>query len=277
MKGSIVPAVLLLASTAFVTLAVHRAERTNLLARIDPASVDRSHRRSLGSMVRSRLRRPVVTAAAVVVAALLVGGPLFSLLAGATALGAPRWLRRRKSKRTADTLEDQLGTAVSGIGAALRAGLSLSQALRYAASESRPPISEELRTVCDREDLGLPIDESLGRWAASTSSGEIRLVANALRLRIGSGLPAVLAEIGRALRQRRTVAREVRSLTAQARLSGSILAVLPIGFFAFMSFTSRHDMAVAFSTPAGMAAIAGGLVLQGGGFLWIRRLIRVEV
>ena len=277
MSASSVTAVLVLTSTAFVVLAARGAERTKLFAGIDPASAGRARRRSLGSALRSLLHRPVSTAAAAGAAALLVGGPLFAVVAGGTALGVPRWLHSRRSKRTAGTLEDQLGTAVSGVAAALRAGLSLSQALRYVASESRPPVSDHLRAVCDREDLGLPIDESLGRWAASTSSGEIRLVVNALRLRIGSGLPAVLAEIGGALRQRRTVAREVRSLTAQARLSGSILAVLPIGFFAFMSLTSRHDMAIAFSTPAGIAAIAGGLVLQGGGFLWIRRLIRVEV
>ena len=246
-----------------------------MLARIEPTRAD--HSLGIGSRLRSLLRHPVSVAVTSAATALLIGGPLFAVVAGGTALGVPPWLRRRRSKRTADTLEDQLGTAVSSIAAALRAGLSLSQALRYAASESSPPVSDELRAVCDLEDLGLPIDESLGRWASSTSSGEIRLVANALRLRIGSGLPAVLAEIGGALRQRRTVAREVRSLTAQARLSGSILAVLPIGFFGFMSLTSRHDMAVAFSTPAGVAAIAGGLVLQGGGFLWIRRLIRVEV
>ena len=101
------------------------------------------------------------------------------------------------------------------------------------------------------------------------------LVANALRLRVGSGMPSVLDEVGRALRQRRSLAREVRSLTAQARLSGTILGILPVGFFLFLAVTSRHDMAAALATPAGIGAVVAGLVLQAGGYLWIRRLVRV--
>jgi tight adherence protein B len=263
-------------ATTFVVAAARSTDGRAVLRRVDPTVAGRPRREHLGDAFRSLFRRPLVVVSMAGIGGYLVGGRVLGVVAAGIGTGLPRWIRRRKRTRTADVLEDQLGTAVSGIAAALRAGLSLSQALRYAAAECRPPVSEELRAVCDREDLGLPIDESLGRWAAAASSSEVRLVANALRLRIGSGLPPVLAEIGRALRQRRTVAREVRSLTAQARLSGSILAILPIGFFAFLSLTSRHDMATAFSTPAGLAAIAGGLVLQGGGYLWIRRLIRID-
>ena len=70
--------------------------------------------------------------------------------------------------------------------------------------------------------------------------------------------------------------REVRSLTAQARLSGTILGLLPIGFFLFLSVVSHHDMAAAYSSSIGVAAIAAGLVLDGLAFLWIRKLVAVE-
>ena len=263
-------------SGVFAVAATRTSRRARILRAVgaDVSTVAPAQRlRRLGPSAS----RPVVVAAFGGLVGFVVAGPVVGGLVAATALLAPRWLRRRRSRRGAEALEEQLGSAVSGIGAALRAGQSLSQAIRYAAAESTPPVAEQLRAVADREDLGLAIDASLGRWAHSSSSADVRLVANALRLRIGSGLPGVLDEIGRSLRQRRSVAREVRSLTAQARLSGSILAVLPIGFFLFMSLTSRHDMATAFSTPAGVAAVGGGLVLQAGGYVWIRRLIRVEV
>jgi tight adherence protein B len=208
-------------------------------------------------------------------AAFSVGGPAAAVVIVGIGVSVPVVRRRRRRRRGAELLEEQLVAAVSGVAAALRAGLSLSQAIRFAASETEAPVSGELRAVAEREDLGLSLDASLDRWAESSSSGDIRLVANALRLRIGAGLPRVCDEVGRALRQRRTVVREVRSLTAQARLSGTILGVLPIGFFLFLSLTSRHDMAQAFGQPAGVAAIVVGLLLQLGGYLWIRRLVAV--
>jgi Flp pilus assembly protein TadB len=79
------------------------------------------------------------------------------------------------------------------------------------------------------------------------------------------------------LRDRRAAATEVRSLTAQARLSGAILGFLPVGFFLFLSATSKKDIAAAYHSPVGVTAIATGFALQAGAYLWIRRLLRVEV
>ena len=70
--------------------------------------------------------------------------------------------------------------------------------------------------------------------------------------------------------------REVRSLTAQARLSGAILGLLPIGFFGFLWLTSRRDMLTALGSSLGRTAIVIGLVLEAAAFLWIRRLLQVE-
>ena len=67
------------------------------------------------------------------------------------------------------------------------------------------------------------------------------------------------------------------SLTAQARLSGSILGLLPVGFFLFLSVVSRSDMSAAYGSPAGLAAIVVGLVLDGAAYLWIRRMLRVPL
>jgi Flp pilus assembly protein TadB len=65
-------------------------------------------------------------------------------------------------------------------------------------------------------------------------------------------------------------------LTAQARLSGAILGLLPIGFFLFLSATSRGDVAAAYRSSTGATAIVLGLAMQAAAFAWIRRLLRVE-
>jgi Flp pilus assembly protein TadB len=58
-------------------------------------------------------------------------------------------------------------------------------------------------------------------------------------------------------------------------MSGLVVGLLPIGFFGFLTITSPHDMAVAYATPVGAAAITAGIALEVGAFLWIRRLLRI--
>jgi Flp pilus assembly protein TadB len=85
----------------------------------------------------------------------------------------------------------------------------------------------------------------------------------------------VLDRVAVTLRERRAATREVRALTAQARLSGGILGALPAAFFLFLLVTSRNDVRAAFGSSAGRAALVLGVVMEGGAFMWIRRLLRV--
>jgi tight adherence protein B len=202
-------------------------------------------------------------------------GAVAGLAAGAT---VPRLWERRRARAQAALLEDQLAEAVSSLAAGMRAGLSLTRAIAFAADEAEQPLASSLASVADRTDLGTPLDAALREWARATASSDARLLAGVLDLhrRTGGELPSVLDGVASTLRERRAAAREVRALTAQARLSGAILGLLPIGFFLFLSVTSRDDIAAAFHSPAGIGAIALGFTMQGGAFLWIRSLLRVE-
>ncbi len=160
----------------------------------------------------------------------------------------------------------------------MRSGLSMPQALDYASEESPEPIGGSMRTLVGRVDAGEPFDLAVDDWAHDVGTDDARLLAGVLRLhrRSGGDLPGVLDQVGTTLRDRRAAAREVRALTAQARLSGTILGFLPIGFFGFLWLTSRSDIEGAFRTPAGLAAIAVGLSMEGVAFVWIRHLLAVR-
>ncbi|HEU4355935.1 MAG TPA: type II secretion system F family protein [Actinomycetota bacterium] len=188
-----------------------------------------------------------------------------------------RQARRRRPPRT-DVLQGQLADAASAIASASRAGLSLRQAVQVAAEQTPPPVGEALREVVDRTSLGASLDEALEGWAAASPIPDVRLATAVLRLhrRTGGALAPVLEGLAKTLRERRAAVREVRSLTAQARLSGAILGLLPVGFFLFLWLTARRDMAAALGTSLGRTAIAVGLGLEAAAFLWIRRLLRVE-
>ena len=168
--------------------------------------------------------------------------------------------------------------AVTAISSAVRSGRSLVQALAVAGEEIGDPLGAMLAEAADRAALGMPFDDVLDELARRIGGSDARLVTGVLRLhrRTGGALASSLDDLGRTLRSRRDGARELRSLTAQARLSAAILGLLPLGFFLFLSVVARRDVEAAYRSAAGGSAIAIGLILQGAAFVWIRALLRVE-
>jgi len=187
-------------------------------------------------------------------------------------------LRRRRRSQLQHRAAEQITDAVSALSAGLRAGLSLPQAFAYARDEAEEPLRGELTGLVDGIDTGTPISEALAEWADAHDSEDARLIAGVLDLhrRSGGDLPIVLDGLAGTLRERRAAHREVRALTAQARLSGVILGMLPIGFFAFLLLTSRREMVDAIATPLGGTALGIGLGLEVLAFLWIRHLLEVR-
>jgi tight adherence protein B len=208
----------------------------------------------------------------------LVGHVFGALLGVISVLPLRRVLLRGRRAAVAAERDEQLADAVGSAAAALRAGMSVPQALDYAADETPKPLGDSLRGLVDELSLGVSLEAAVDTWAARTDTEDARLLAGVLGLhrRSGGDLPAVLDQVVAALRDRRAAAREVRALTAQARLSGAILGLLPIGFFGFLWLTSRQDIQGALRNPAGLAAMGIGLGLEGLAFLWIRSLLAVR-
>jgi len=211
-----------------------------------------------------------------------LGGWVVARAPGAVVAASLAWIVKAARDRRADAvppiiIQERFADAVGALTAAVRSGSSLPQAIRYAADESASPVREELRQVVVDLDTGVSLDAALAAWASGQRSSETDLVAGALELhrRSGGDLPAVLDQVAATIRDRVSVAREVRSLTAQARLSAWILGLLPIGFFGFLWLTSRRDIEGALATPAGVICVIVGLALEGGAFLWIRRILEV--
>jgi tight adherence protein B len=215
-------------------------------------------------------------------AAALVGWAVARIpgvLLGVVAVALVRRVRRRRATAIAPiVVEERFADAIGALAAAVRSGASLTQAIRYAATEAASPVREDLAHLVERLDTGIALDHALGTWAADRPTPNVELVVGALELhrRSGGDLPAVLDQVAGAIRDRVSITREVRSLTAQARMSAWILGLLPVGFFAFLWLTSRRDIEGALSTPVGIACVVGGLVLELGAFVWIRKLLVVD-
>ena len=191
----------------------------------------------------------------------------------------PRGLARRREARRSAAVERQLADLAEASAQAMRSGLSISQALDFAHSESESPLRELLGEAMARQAVGVPLDHALQGFADAVGTDDARLLIMVfgIHTRSGGDLPGALDEVGRTIRHRIAVRRELRALSAQGRISGAILGSLPIVFFLFMSITSRRDLDPVLRSPAGILMVGGGLAMQGLAYLWIRRLLRVAV
>src|SRR5512143_3872872 len=149
---------------------------------------------------------------------------------------APRfWLNNRKSSRLR-AFNKQLPDTVTLIANALRAGSSFLQAIELVVRESRPPISIEFSRVIREVNLGLPFDLALENMVKRVKSEDFELMATAIAIQhqVGGNLAEILDSIAFTIRERIRIKGEIRTLTAQQRLSGYVVGLLPFGLAGFI-------------------------------------------
>ena len=222
----------------------------------------------------------VVTSAilAGLVSLVLLRGP--SLAAVAFVLGgfAPWLYVRWKKKRRILQLESQLPDAIDLIARAVRAGHPLSEGLRMASEEALEPLASEFRITFEEQKFGLPFEDALMGLGDRVEVVDIRILITAILVQreVGGNLSEILEQIAETMRARFNLKRQVRVYTSQGRMSGYTLAALPIVVGFAISLINPSYMRTLFTEPLGQALLVGAGVLQGIGFLWIRRIVDVQ-
>ena len=216
-----------------------------------------------------------------------LGNPIF-LLVGAARSGsccrASGWRAARSGRLGA--FNKQLPDTITLIANALRAGSSFLQAIELVVRESRPPISTEFARVIREVNLGLPFDQALENMVRRVRSDDLELMATAISIQhqVGGNLAEILDSIAYTIRERVRIQGEIRTLTAQQRLSGYVVGFLPIGLAGFLFIAAPGFMAPMFLNPPGILGLPAGVIilLFGGfmmfmGFMFIRRIVDIEV
>ncbi len=189
-----------------------------------------------------------------------------------------RWKGRRALRQHRRLLQDQVLELLEALVQPLRAGLSLAGALESAAEEVPEPLAAEVRGAVSDIRLGMPLDTVLEELSVKCGGRDLPLVSAALlqQRAAGGNLPHLLETLQRVMRDRSTLAREVRVLTAQGRLSGYLVASLPAAFLAFEAIFSRTAVQALFTRPLGWAILVAGLGLELMGLLVIRRICNLK-
>jgi tight adherence protein B len=212
--------------------------------------------------------------------------PLFLLIGFFIGFMLPRfWLSRRKASRLG-AFNKQLPDTITLLANALRAGSSFLQAIELVVRESRPPISTEFARVIREVNLGLPFEQALENMVRRVRSDDLELMATAISIQhtVGGNLAEILDSIAYTIRERVRIQGEIRTLTAQQRLSGYVVGFLPIGLAAFLFIAAPNFMQAMFLNPPAILGLPAGVVLLlfGGfmmfiGFMMIRRIVDIEV
>jgi tight adherence protein B len=206
-----------------------------------------------------------------------------SILMGliATGLGAmvPNlYVRRRRTKRL-NAFEELLPESIDLIGRALRAGHPLSAGFKMAADDGPEPVAGEFRRVFEEQRFGLPLQDSLLGMADRVNLMDVRILVTAILIQreVGGNLAEILDTLAGVVRARFTIRRQIRVYTAQGRMTGYLLSALPLILFSILYMINAQYMSILFTDPVGKILIGMAVSMQFLGFLWIRKIIKIEI
>lgn len=230
------------------------------------------------------------------VSAIALGAALLGVVCagGLTALLAPRWaaaggvaigfgapwayLYRRRAARLR-RFEEQFPEALDLLSRAIRAGHAFTTAMGMVAEEALDPVGPEFRKCFDAQNFGLPAEDALNQMAERVPSLDVRFFVTAVLIQreTGGNLAEILDNLGHVVRERFKILRQVRVYTAHGRLTGYVLMALPAALAIVLSFINADHMNLLFRDRLGQMMLFGAVVLQVVGFIWIKRVVKIEV
>ena len=218
---------------------------------------------------------------------LLGKNTIFTIIGALFGLFIPRVYLSFAAKRRMRAFENQLSDTLNLWVNALRSGYSVLQAMEAIATELPPPVSVEFERVVQEVRLGLGVPQALYNMLRRVPSDDLDLVITAVNIQreVGGNLAEVLDTISFTIRERVRIKGEIRTLTAQGRLSGWIISLLPIGLALVLMLINPSYMGQLFADlppyifgiPCGWLVVGVGLVMMVIGIIIIQKIVDIEV
>lgn len=210
---------------------------------------------------------------------LQTGEFLFSLalglIAGVAPFGYVRWQRSKRFHSFEEGLPPALDLMVSG----LRAGQGLVAVLGMVGRELPDPVGPEFRICFDEQNYGLELRAALENLCVRFPLHDNRIVMTAILIQkeTGGNLAEVLERCAALIRDRFRLRREIRTKTAQGRLSGLVLALMPVLLATGMYIFRPDVISLLWTRPAGLKMMYAGVIMIILGGLIIRKIVNVRV
>jgi tight adherence protein B len=200
-------------------------------------------------------------------------------VAGLLGFLAPIMFLKMKQQQRLHKFNGQIGDALVLISNSLKAGYGFMQAVEMVAKEMTPPIRTEFSRVMQEINLGTTTEEALVHMTWRINSGDMDLVVTAMLIQRQSGgnLSEILDNISHTIRERVRIAGEVKTLTAQGRLSGLIIGALPLGLGALLLVINPKYMLDLFTDPRGQLMIGYAVVAELIAIVIIKKIVTIKV
>lgn len=214
-----------------------------------------------------------------ILATVLTGSLLIGIVVLGFGLMIPKavldTLVRRRQKKFVALLPDML-TLLAGT---LKAGYSITQAFEAVSKEVEEPMAKELRRVVTEHRLGRTLEDALDATAERMGSDDFAWTVMAIKIQreVGGNLAELLLTVADTMTQRERLRRDVKSLTAEGRVSAFILGLLPPALGVVMFVMNRDYISSLFTPGLGYFMIGAALVAMIVGFMWMKKIITIEV
>jgi tight adherence protein B len=205
---------------------------------------------------------------------------LVQVLVACIAAYIPYGILSFKRARRLNAFNANLADAIDMIGRALRAGHSVVAALSIVAEQGVEPLKSEFAEVFKQQNFGLPLRDAFMQMLDRMPSQDLRVLVTGILVQreTGGNLAEILDRTGNVIRERIRIQGEIRTHTAQGRMTGWILCALPIVMLVLINFTNPGYSKVLLETPVGHKLMYGGIALLTMGGLIIRQIINgIEV
>lgn len=210
---------------------------------------------------------------------LVTSSPVFGIACGAIIVIAIfGFLNNRCDKRNM-LMREEVPEALRCMSACFRSGQSLLQTMKHSGKEIAKPLGQVFAIAARRLDLGEPPAEALSILRSNRNVPELSFVAVALDVQhqTGGTIAPVLEAARDSVEGELELMRSLRIQTAQAKLSASIVTIMPFILVALFSLMSPDFLSPFFTSVAGMALLGLALLMQLSGVLIVRRMLKVDV
>jgi tight adherence protein B len=188
------------------------------------------------------------------------------------------WVRAR-ADRQRRAFDEQLPDNLQVIASGMRSGQSFVGAMDMAATDAHEPTRREFQRIVADDQLGVPLATAVHRVAERMRSTEFEYVGLVAQLQrqTGGNTAEVIDRVTETIRDRAQIRRSIRTLTAQGRLSGAVVSLLPVAIGLIISISRPHYLDPMFhSTPGTVAVVLAGVGIVAG-WLVIRRVVDIKV
>jgi tight adherence protein B len=207
------------------------------------------------------------------------GRVFLSLMVAVLLVMASLWIINIRRKRRMKKLVEQLPEAFELISQSLRAGHSLNSGIQVVGSQMPDPVGSVFARVFVEQSLGLAIEDALKNMAERIDQLDLKMFVTAILVQrqTGGNLTEILEKISGFIRERLKILGQAKALTAEGRLSGWVLCILPILIFLVVQIINPKYTRILLEEKRGQSILVIAGILQVIGMLFIRKIVNIKI